>query len=317
MKIRESKSSLWLLTLGFTLTLVPGITARGAAPGKSQASPPPITGIAHVAFLTSNMGAARHFYSGVLGFDEVLHLRDAKTGVEKTLFKVNDHQYIEISPGLKSPSEDRLIKIAFETLDARSLWRLLHKEGVPGLSAAGRTRVGDIGFTVKDPEGHLLEFVQYLPSSELGRYFGKDLSIRRISTHIIHAGVMVRSRAAEDRFYRDDLGFRLMWYGGMNDQETDWVDMRVPNGSNWLEYMLNVHNPLPHTLGVMHHFSLGVPSVAAAYQEVLKRGYAAHKPQIGRDGKWQLNLYDPDGTRVELMEPKPVRKPCCSPFLLP
>ena len=30
------------------------------------------------------------------------------------------------------------------------------------------------------------------------------------------------------------------------------------------------------------------------------------EPQIGRDGKWQLNLYDPDDTRVELMEPNTV-----------
>jgi hypothetical protein len=27
-----------------------------------------------------------------------------------------------------------------------------------------------------------------------------------------------------------------------------------------------------------------------------------------------LNLYDPNLTRVELMEPKPVEKPCCSPM---
>jgi hypothetical protein len=37
-------------------------------------------------------------------------------------------------------------------------------------------------------------------------------------------------------------------------------------------------------------------------------------PQMGRDGKWQANLYDPDGTRVELMEFQPVTRPCCSPF---
>jgi hypothetical protein len=35
---------------------------------------------------------------------------------------------------------------------------------------------------------------------------------------------------------------------------------------------------------------------------------------MGKDGKWQANLYDPDGTRVELMEFQPVMKPCCSPF---
>jgi hypothetical protein len=40
-------------------------------------------------------------------------------------------------------------------------------------------------------------------------------------------------------------------------------------------------------------------------------------PKIGRDGKWQVNLYDPDGIRAELMEFQPAVKPCCSPFLLP
>jgi hypothetical protein len=89
--------------------------------------------------------------------------------------------------------------------------------------------------------------------------------------------------------------------------------MRVPDGTDWLEYMLNVENPDPKELGVMHHFALGVPNMKAAYATVLKRGAKVdEKPEIGRDGKWQLNLYDPNFTRVELMEPKPVQKPCCS-----
>jgi hypothetical protein len=48
---------------------------------------------------------------------------------------------------------------------------------------------------------------------------------------------------------------------------------------------------------------------------VTSRGLNAEKPKIGRDGKWQLNLYDPNGTRAELMEMKPVEKPCCSAML--
>ena len=58
-----------------------------------------------------------------------------------------------------------------------------------------------------------------------------------------------------------------------------------------------------------------VPSVAAAYQTVVGRGLKPEQPKIGRDGKWQLNLYDPNSTRVELMEPKPVKTPCCSPIV--
>jgi catechol 2,3-dioxygenase-like lactoylglutathione lyase family enzyme len=132
---------------------------------------------------------------------------------------------------------------------------------------------------------------------------------------MIHVGVTVADRAAADRFYRDILEFKETWHGGMTDDKTDWIDMRVPEGTDWLEYMLNTHNPSPHTLGVMHHLALGVPDIKTGYQTVLSRGYKPKEPpQIGRDGKWQLNLYDPNYTRVELMEPKPVQTPCCSPI---
>ncbi len=30
----------------------------------------------------------------------------------------------------------------------------------------------------------------------------------------------------------------------MKDDRTDWVDMRVPDGTDWFEYMLNVNNPV-------------------------------------------------------------------------
>jgi hypothetical protein len=37
-------------------------------------------------------------------------------------------------------------------------------------------------------------------------------------------------------------------------------------------------------------------------------------PKIGLDGKYQLNLYDPDGIRTEVMNFHATEKPCCSPF---
>ncbi len=108
-----------------------------------------------------------------------------------------------------------------------------------------------------------------------------------------------------------------MWHGGRTDDRTDWIDMRVPDGTDWLEYMLNVHNPTPKTRGVMNHLALGVPSVERAAATLAARGMNNEKPKIGRDGKWQLNLYDPNLTRAELMEPEPVQTPCCSPFIKP
>ena len=276
---------------------------------------PPIVGVAHIGLKVRDLTVAREFYGHVLGFQEAFTIDKPDGGLMLTYFKVNDHQYIEIFPDLASPTEDRLSHVAFETTDAQALRAYLAVRGVavPGTLKPGLD--GDLSFTVKDPDGHSVEFVQYLPGSLHSRNFGKFLPDTRVSQHMIHVGITVVDRAAADRFYKDILGFQVNWYGGMTDDRVEWVDMRVPEGSDWLEYMLNVRDRSPRTLGAMHHFALGVPNIQTPYKTVIERGYKAEQPKIGRDGKWQLNLYDPDLTRAELMEPKPVEKPCCSPII--
>jgi len=69
---------------------------------------------------------------------------------------------------------------------------------------------------------------------------------------------------------------------------------------------------------VLDHLSIGVNSVEAAYKTLeagnrLSGVHDAHT-QIGRDGKGQFNLYDPDGIRLELMNFHATEKPCCSQF---
>ena len=79
--------------------------------------------------------------------------------------------------------------------------------------------------------------------------------------------------------------------------------------------------PLDHVdareLGVLNHVSLGVPNMEATITKLTAADRLSPRhdgPQMGKDGKWQGNLYDPDGTRIELMEFQPVLRPCCSPF---
>jgi len=295
-------------TAGSVSSMAPGTVTR-----------PAIVGVAHIALKTNDLAAARQFYTGILGFQEPFSLNKAAQdggGLLLTYFKVNDHQYVEMFPDLTDSKMDRLSHISFETTNAEQMRAYLASRGVKVPEKLEPMQDGNRGFDVDDPDGHDVEFLEYRPGSLHSRNFGKFLPDTRISQRIIHVGVVVKDRAAADRFYRDILGFKLQWQGGMKDQDTDWVAMRVPDGTDWLEYMLNVHSPDPHQLGVMHHLSLGVPSIQAAYQLAIKRGYKGkEKPQIGRDGKWQYNLYDPNFTRVELMEPKPVQKPCCSPIM--
>ena len=80
---------------------------------------PRIVGIASIAVKVDNLDEARKFYSGVVGMAEAFSTRDPYVEGDLACFKVNDHQYVEVSPTLKSESEDRLIRIGFETADAR------------------------------------------------------------------------------------------------------------------------------------------------------------------------------------------------------
>ena len=168
---------------------------------------------------------------------------------------------------------------------------------------------------VDDPEGHRIEFV------ERGKEESAAPAASASSRRIIHTGFLVYKREAEDHFYRDILGFRLYWHGGMKDDETDWVAMQVPDGTDWLEYMLNQpQHPDLRLTGVMNHVSLGVADMKKAQAILESHGWKPHgdeKAQMGKDGKWQLNVFDPDMTRVELMEFKPAEKPCCSEFTGP
>ena len=305
------KASSWIAV---TSLLLCALTFAQNAPGAR----PKILGVAHIGVRTDDLAAARKFYGDVLGYQEPFtYDRPASQGggLLCTYFKVNDRQYIEVFPELKDSKQDRLSHISFETDNIDQLRDYMASKGVKVPEKLEPMGDGNRGFEVHDPDGHLIEFIQYMPGSLHSKNFGKFLPDTRVSDHMIHVGVTVQDRAAADRFYRDILGFKDIWHGGMKDDRTDWVDMRVPDGTDWLEYMLNVRDPDPHTLGVMHHMALGVPSVKAGYETVEKRGLNPKPPQIGRDGKWQLNLYDPNFTRIELMEPKPVQTPCCSPIL--
>ncbi len=292
------------------ILLFPGVLAALLF---SQTGPkrPPITGLAHVSLQTNDLAAARRFYGHDLGFSGAGAMPPSLGPA--AWFKVNDHQYLEIYQSLRSEDEDRLVEVAFETTDARALRDYLAAKGVHVPDAVDKGWDGNLTFHVDDPQGRRIAFVQYLTGSIPGKQFGLLMPATRISEHMIHAGFLVKDRAAEDHFYKDILGFEEMWHGGKTDTSADWISMRVPDGEDWLEYMCNVQNPSPRTRGIMNHIAFGVPQMDAAAKTLESRDVPMpEKPKIGRDGKWQLNLYDPNLTRAELMEPKPVQTPCCS-----
>jgi len=274
---------------------------------------PPILGIANFVVKTDNLEEGRKFYTSVLGYDEVFKHKRPGVAADLAVFKVNDHQYIEVTQTLANEADDKMIQIGFETKDARRLRDYMAGKGVTVPAKISKDLDGNYSFAVKDPEGHQVEFVEYLKSSLHGRNYGKALSPKRISDHMLHVGVHVKSAEAQDKFYKDILGFRFQWKGGPQDDRIDWISMMVPDGNNWLEYMMSRDTPSPQQLGVWHHVCVGTLDIQALYKTVVARGYTPRRePNIARDGRWLLQLYDKHNTRTEVMIRKPVQKPSCS-----
>jgi catechol 2,3-dioxygenase-like lactoylglutathione lyase family enzyme len=273
--------------------------------GAQTAKRPAITGVAFARFYTTDAAGAQKFYGDTLGFKR-LQANDVWT------YPVNGSQWVEILTSPPPPQPNlRIAAVAFTTRNAAGLQRYLAAHGVkPEMPLKN----GEFG--VRDPEGNLVIFVQ---SGSNKLVANAPPSPTATSNRIIHVGFIVRDAAKEDAFWRDILGFHPYWHGGMTEQRTDWQSIQVPDGTDWLEYMLNLPpTPTLKQAGVMDHFSLGVTHMADAMTALQKNGCEGPNctnSKVGRDGKVQLNLYDPDLTRVEFMEFSATKEPCCSPLL--
>lgn len=276
---------------------------------QTPARRPHITAIDHVAFYTTAPEGVQKLYGEILG----LASSDPVEPGETVRYLVGA-QWVGYSPAPDPKVSDRLDHVAFTTDNIVALRRYLGENGIKASQIQGRSD-HSLSFTVDDPEGYHIEFVEH------GKGEAAAPPATAVSHRMIHTGFVVRNRDAEDHFYREILGFRPYWHGGMKDNETDWVAMQVPDGSDWLEYMLNQTEPLDlHMSGMMDHISLGVSDMTKSQALLESHGWKPHDgehSQMGRDGKWQLNVFDPDQTRIELMEFKPAQKPCCSEFTAP
>jgi catechol 2,3-dioxygenase-like lactoylglutathione lyase family enzyme len=272
---------------------------------QAPASPPRphIAGIAHVAIQTSDLVKARAFYGDLLGFPEIGARRP-----HTAIFFVNERQRLIVRDGLPPARDERFIDVAYQ-VHVGAMRTHLAARGAPPGEAVADADAGGTRIQVSDPDGHAVQFVE-LSAGGRGRAATPD---RRISRRILHTGWTIRDSAAADRFYKDTLGFSETWRGGRPEGTISWINMRVPDGTDYLEYMLYPAAPPDRRqLGSAHHVALLVTDIQQALETVRARTKPEDRnhranPSIGVNNRWQLNLFDPDGTRVEFMEPWTVR----------
>lgn len=301
-----------------TLKPLAALLLASVLPAQPAIQRPKVLGVAHMAIYVKDLAKTRQFYERFLGFGEpfTLPAKDG-SGVRIAFVKVNDQQYIEI---FNEPDrgEGQLNHISFYTDDADRMFAWLKSRGIPPIGnqeKVGKGQTGNKNLNVKDPDGHIVEIVEYQPDSWTAREAGKFLPPSRISTHIMHVGVLAGDLDRSLRFYGDILGFREFWRGSSSPRMLSWVNVRPAEGQDYLELMLYNKLPEPGARGTKNHLCLMVPDCSRTLAELQRRAAQGlytppeGKPMeiaVGVNRKRQINLYDPDGTRVEVMEPNTI-----------
>jgi hypothetical protein len=231
----------------------------------SRIARPRITGISHIAVYTSNPAATDHFYREIVGAVKQPDPENPK-GVRYASAPRSSLRCCRCPRRGHQPPRPH----GMEHDDAEAC-AAIWIEGVEGAGPGGKGRDGSRWFTSRIPKA--------TRSSSFSRpRILKPLQApNAIGHHIIHVGFLVHSRAVEDTFYRDLLGFKPYWLAAWSRARSTGSASRLPTATTgW-----NTCSPaavgqagIPadmsqHDLGVLDHFSIGEDSVPAAYK-VLK-----------------------------------------------
>lgn len=283
---------------------------------------PAITGIAHFALYSSNFDNTKDFYTGFLGYDIPYELSFSNDGVVSMSFvKINDRQLVEIFRE-KKQNDERFFHFGIETDDAEAMRKYLESKGYKVPNSTPKGRIGNLNYFVDDPNGTICEIVEYGANGATVNNKGKNLPDSRISARMSHVGFMVPDLDKALEFYCGVLGFKEIWRGSADGKNVTWVHLQVPEGTDCIELMLYNKELSKSTRGVYNHICLEVDNVDEAVEILNKRalpkGCRHDNVKYGKNKKKQINYYDCDGTRVEIMEAKTIDgKPVPSSSLPP
>ncbi|HLI04323.1 MAG TPA: VOC family protein [Terracidiphilus sp.] len=259
------------------------LCAQAKAQGGQSAPPQPasgeLTGLAHIALRVSDLDREVDFF-GKLGFEEAFSNVD-QGRILQVFIKVNDVQFIEVYPQTDSAQPLGFMHACFESGDLKALYARYSAAGLrpTPVRMAG---AGNLLSTMKDPQGRVVEFTQYMPDSRHMRDKGEHLGERRISDELLGFELPVDDVAREQKFY-EALGF---------DAEPEGANVRLSIPAN-PDLRIELH---PAKVNGQPQFLFPVDDARRAAGELHGAGL-----KVVREKKLVF-VRDPDGNAFVLLE---------------
>jgi catechol 2,3-dioxygenase-like lactoylglutathione lyase family enzyme len=186
-------------------TLALAVFSAGALHSAAQAPQPTgqITGIAHIAYRVSNLDRELAFLKK-LGFEQSFTL-NANGKTTEAFVKINDQQFFEIYPQTNPSQPLGWMHVCYEVGDLSAFIPVANARGLQ-FPPAVKAGAGNLISSLKDPDGRVTEFTQYMPGSRHTLDRGQHLGANRVSTELLGFELPVTDLKAARRFYTA-LGF--------------------------------------------------------------------------------------------------------------
>ena len=190
-----------------------------------------LNGVAHVAFRVADVPKSREFYR-TLGWEQAFEFSDDK-GTATSYVKVNDRQFIELYRRGTPSDALGLMHICLEGANLQALVAAYRQAGLTPTEPR-KARAGNVLFNIQDPEGHLIEYTQYLPGSLHMNQAGKQVLETRLSDHMIRVSQSVTDLTLITAFFTRKLGFADLGNGRVSAPGTSGEQIQLePAAADW------------------------------------------------------------------------------------
>lgn len=272
-------------------------------PNSSVAKNIKVSGIAHVAYQTSSLERSRAFYTAFTGYEFSFAVSEKR---EAWYFKVNDQQFVKLifTPG--ETKNNKLVEIAWLVDSVEETHAILHDKGLsPSKIKQGMD--GTLATAIRDPDNHLIKFIEYTTDSMQKQVAGKHLGARRIAERLISTSFAVTNLTKSIAFYTQQLGLLEHAKGNWPHDPLHKMSKLTlsDNNTSFLELIEVNSVPTNEQFNHLHYATYQTDDVSKVHEETGKFGrprLEAYAIQQDQHGTPYFSLYCTDGIRLKFTQ---------------